>query len=475
MPAITRSASAYDPAGVGIGIVHIGLGAFHRAHQAVYLERHLNRTGGGDWGICAANIRSNRALVDQLHTRGYRYHVAEYTDSQHIRLAEVCAIREAIFAATEKSRLLERMTDPATKIVSLTVTEKGYYLSPATGELQADDPAIVHDLAAPAEPQSAPGFVLEALRRRRALGIAPFTVLSCDNMPDNGARARAAVRALAARQSPELAAFIDNDVDFPGTMVDRIVPAMTDERLQDLARLIGATDPAAVACEAFSQWFIEDRFSAGRPDWEADGVEMVTDVGPFESMKLRLLNGAHSLLAYVGLQRGFATVAEAVADPDLAALVGDYFTEAAATLTPAPGIEPERYTTALLARFANDALEHRLSQIAMDGSQKLPQRLLDGARINLENGRDISATAAAVAAWIAYVRGSNDAGATWTVDDPLAARLAACHARERDLADVVAAVLALEAIFPAALAARDDFRTAVTAAYRQLSGNAAHP
>jgi fructuronate reductase len=475
VPAITRRASTLDPAKVGIGIVHIGLGAFHRAHQAVYVERYLNRTGGGDWGICAANIRSNREIVDRLTAQGCRYHVAEYADAGHVALAEVRAIREALFAATDKRRLLARMTDPATKIVSLTVTEKGYGLSPAAGELKLDDAAVAHDLATPADPETAPGLVLEALRQRRDRGIGPFTVLCCDNMPDNGARTRHAVSALAARQSQPLQAFVQESVAFPATMVDRIVPAVTAGRLETLAELIGEADPAAVACERFSQWVIEDRFSAGRPDWEADGVEMVDDVRPFESMKLRMLNGAHSLIAYVGLHRGFDTVAEAIADPAVAALVRDFFAEAAATLAPTPGIEPEAYAAALLDRFANDALAHRLSQIAMDGSQKLPQRMLDAARINLEQGRGISATAAAVAAWIAYVRGADDAGNKWAVDDPLAVELAACHAGNRKLDDIVAAILSISAIFPAALAAHPGFRTAVTGAYTRLLADRAQP
>jgi fructuronate reductase len=232
--------------------------------------------------------------------------------------------------------------------------------------------------------------------------------------------------------------------------------------------LIGQPDRAAIACEAFSQWVIEDRFASGRPDWEAEGVEMVADVRPYETMKLRLLNGAHSLLAYVGPRRGKRTVAAAICDPPLNRLIRDYFTEAAASLAPDTGIDAHAYTQSLLRRFSNDALEHQLSQIAIDGSQKLPQRWLHGALSNLEHGRSISTTAAGVAAWMAYVRGRNDAGQTWTVDDPLAAPLRRCHDENTSSDDIVAALLDLSAVFPAALASHPSFRRDVTRAFRTM-------
>jgi fructuronate reductase len=445
--------------------VHIGLGAFHRAHQAAYLEAWLNRNGGGDWGICAANIRSNRTLVDQLRAQNCRYHVAEYADLRQVQITEVRSIHRVLFAGEDKAELLEQLTAPATRIVTLTVTEKGYYLSPANGALLRDEPDIVHDLAQPTNPGTAPGLVLEGLARRRARGLAPFTVLCCDNMPDNGRRARQAVTELAAAQSAELAAWVEDAVAFPSTMVDRIVPAVTAESSHQLDVLLGFHDPAAVACEAFSQWVIEDCFSAGRPDWESVGVEMVADVKPAETMKLRLLNGAHSLLAYRGLLRGKATVAEAIADPQLNAQLRDYFYEAGASLDRTSGLDPTAYAATLLRRFANDALAHQLRQIAMDGSQKLPQRWLDGALINIERGRSISATAEAVAAWMTYVRGIDRNGAAYRVDDPLASRLAECHRQNAAGNDVVDALLAIHDIFPERLAARRDFRDQVCHAY----------
>jgi fructuronate reductase len=278
-----------------------------------------------------------------------------------------------------------------------------------------------------------PGLLVEALRRRRASGLAPFTVLSCDNMPDNGTRTKRALSMLAAHNAGELAAWIDSAVACPSSMVDRIVPAATAESTKKLEALLGFSDPAAVACESFSQWVIEDRFVSGRPDWEPDGVEMVASVKPFETMKLRLLNGAHSLLTYVGLSRGKTTVAEAIGDPGLQSLVGRFFREAAASLDAAVRRDIDRYTSAL---------------------------------INLEHGRTIDATATALAAWMLYVRGSNDRGRTWQVDDPLAAKLAQCHDRPK-ADEIVDSLLAMQEIFSARLRRRDDFRNAVRRAYSE--------
>lgn len=466
VPAVTVSRSSYSPATVGIGIVHLGLGAFHRAHQAFYIENWLRRNGGGNWGICAASIRSNAALVDQMTARDCRFHVAAYADRNDVQLSEIHSIRRAIFAGDDQEALFDQLTAPATRIVTLTVTEKAYCLNPASGELMTGAPQIAADIAQPSRPRTAPGILVEALRRRRAAGVAPFTVLSCDNMPDNGSRTKRALSTLAAQHSDELATWIDSDVACPSCMVDRIVPAVTTASANEVDALLGFSDPAAVACEAFSQWVIEDRFSLGRPDWEAEGVQMVADVKPFEAMKLRLLNGAHSLLAYAGLHRGKTTVAEAIDDPGLNALVRSFFDEAAATLDQTAVGDSNQYQSALLARFRNDALNHRLGQIAMDGSQKIPQRWLEAALINLTRGRTIEATAEGVAAWGLYVRGGDNRGRRWPVDDPLASRLAQCH--QRQSADqTIDALLAIREIFPAELSGREDFRQAIRRAYQE--------
>jgi len=469
MPIVTRVPSTGPVR--EIGIVHLGLGAFHRAHQAVYLQRHLNRQGESDWGLCSANLRSNRTLVDQLREQDGRYHVAEYRDREQVTLREIGVVRQALYVGEggdELPVLLQRMTEPQTRIVTLTVTEKGYCLNPATGQLRTEDPAIVHDIAHPQAPRTAPGIVLEALRRRRAAGIPAFTVLCCDNMPDNGQRTRQAVSGLAAMQDAGLAQWVNEHVAFPGCMVDRIVPAMDGESFARLEQQLDCHDRAAVVCESFSQWVIEDHFPLGRPDWEEEGVQMVDDVRPFETMKLRMLNGSHSLLAYVGLLVGHASVFEAMNDADLARFIERYMTqEAAPTLDMPAGIDLVRYAHDLKARFANDSLQHRLRQIAMDGSQKLPQRWLLGAQQLLEDGRGIACTALGIAAWIHYCTQPLPGGSTQAIDDPLSATFADLAGRFEG-ASLVDAFLDLDEVFPAALSAHEAFRAAVHGAYSDL-------
>lgn len=454
-----------------IGIVHLGLGAFHRAHQAVYLQRHLNRQGQSDWGLCSANLRSNRTLVDQLRTQDGRYPVAEYRDREQVTLREIGVVRQALYVGEgghELEQLLQRMAAPQTRIVTLTVTEKGYCLNPATGQLRTEDPAIVHDIAHPQAPRTAPGIVLEALRRRRAAGIPAFTVLCCDNMPDNGQRTRQAVSELAAMRDAGLAQWVNEHVAFPGCMVDRIVPAMDGESFARLEQQLDCHDRAAVVCESFSQWVIEDHFPLGRPDWEVEGVQMVDDVRPFETMKLRMLNGSHSLLAYVGLLVGHASVFEAINDADLARFIERYMTqEAAPTLDMPAGIDLVRYAHDLKARFANDSLQHRLRQIAMDGSQKLPQRWLLGAQQLLDDGRGIACTALGIAAWIHYCTQPLPGAPAQAIDDPLSATFADLAGRFEGAA-LVDAFLDLDEVFPAVLSAHAAFRAAVHGAYGDL-------
>ncbi|MDN3559288.1 mannitol dehydrogenase family protein [Vreelandella neptunia] len=461
-----------------IGIVHLGLGAFHRAHQAVYLERYRQRSGDGEWGVCSANLRSSVGLVDGLRAAGHRYHVAEYADSKNITLREIGVIEEALFSgrdadghwSRDREALLARMASVDTRIVTLTVTEKGYFLNPASGELRVDDPMIIGDIASPQQPRTAPGLLVEALAQRRDAGLAPFTVLSCDNMPDNGKRTRQAVVQLAEHRDAELASWIASEVAFPCSMVDRIVPAMTDADFERLASL-GVTDPNAVVCEAFTQWVVEDNFPQGRPNWEAEGVEMVADVAPFETMKLRMLNGSHSLLAYLGALAGIETVYEGINNAELRALLRRYMIEEAApTLEMPEGIDLDAYADSLLERFANDSLRHRLQQIAMDGSQKLPQRWLSGALERSTAGQSSPCVALGIAAWIRYTAGQDLQGNSYPVDDPLTKRFAELHQRHgSDPSALVAAYLAMDDVVPSELAAYKGFVQAVLVAYQALT------
>lgn len=461
-----------------IGIVHLGLGAFHRAHQAVYLERYRQRSGDGGWGVCSANLRSSIDLVDSLRDANYRYQVAEYADSQTLTLREIGVIEEALFSGRDaagnwgrdRGALLARLAAPSTRIVTLTVTEKGYFLNPSSGELRLDDPMVAGDIASPGEPRTAPGLLVEALARRHAAGVAPFTVLSCDNMPHNGQRTRRAVIRLAEQRSAELAEWIAEQVAFPCSMVDRIVPAMTDADFERLAD-VGVDDSHAVVGEAFSQWVVEDNFPAGRPSWETEGVEMVANVAPFETMKLRMLNGSHSLLAYLGALAGIETVFEGVSQPALRAFLRRYMLEEAApTLDMPEGTDLVAYADSLLTRFANDSLRHRLQQIAMDGSQKLPQRWLSGALERVDAGQASPYVALGMAAWIRYTASHDLQGQSYPVDDPMAKRLAELHQTHGAHPEaLVNAFLAIDEVVPAQLAANQPFVNAVISSYRALT------
>ncbi len=340
-----------------------------------------------------------------------------------MRTRIIGSILSVLDAGTQRDALLAAMTDARTRIVSLTVTEKGYCHDPATGALRPDHPDIVHDLAHPEAPRSAPGLIVRALELRRDAGIAPFTVLSCDNLPANGRTTSRIIRGFAALRSPALAEHIERNVDFPSSMVDRIVPATTDDDRALVASAIGCEDAWPVVTEPFTQWVIEDRFRHGRPDLASVGAQLVDNVEPFELMKLRMLNGSHSTLAYLGFLSGYQYVSEAIADPDLNQLIGGLMTyEAIPTLSIARD-ELLVYRDRLLERFTNPRLKHRTYQIAMDGSQKLPQRLLGTIRDRLRQGQPVTRLALGVAAWMRYVTGVDEAGNRIEVQDPLSARL----------------------------------------------------
>jgi fructuronate reductase len=340
------------------------------------------------------------------------------------------------------------MADPATRIVSLTVTEKGYCHAPQTGELDEAHPDIVHDLASPQAPHSAAGFLVEALARRKQAGAPPFTILCCDNLSANGRTVQRIVTRFAALRSKDLAHWIEDRAAFPSTMVDRIVPETTDADRAAVSSALGMTDAWPVVTEPFTQWIVEDRFASGRPDFAAAGVQLVSDVTPFEHMKLRLLNASHSALAYLGYLAGYETVADTMKDPSYRRLVGGLMDDAATTLKMPPGADVAAYKRALLERFDNPALRHRTWQICMDGSQKLPQRLLGTIRDRLAAGTPIDRLAMGVAGWMRYVTGVDEQGKPIDVRDPLSARLKA-------IADE--AGMAAERLAPALVGVREIF------------------
>lgn len=401
---------AYDRTAQGCGIVHLGIGAFHRAHQAVYADDAMN-AGDRDWAITGVSLRSHR-VGDQLGPQDGLYTVTE-RDGGGDAVRLIGAVRRVLIAPDQPAAVVAAIAAPATRIVSLTVTEKGYWRT-RDGRI---DPALP-DFAG--SPVSLYGFLAEGLARRRAAGGGGLTLVSCDNLAGNGRVLETLLRAVLEERGDGLVGWFDRYCTCPSTMVDRIVPATTDADRAAIAVRIGVADEAAVVAEPFRQWVIEDRFAAGRPHWEAGGAEFVTDVAPYEVAKLRMLNGAHSALAYLGLARGLDFVHQAVADPMIGPVVERLMREEAATsLTAVPGLDLGRYATRLLARFANPALRHRLMQIASDGSQKISDRWLDTLEAQKRDGRQCPAILRALAAWIDHVRGERG-----PVDDPDAAALA---------------------------------------------------
>ena len=463
----------YDRDAVGIGIVHLGLGAFHRAHMAVYVDELL-AMGAGDWAIAGVSLRS-AGVHDALAPQDGLYTVVE-RGPEGPRCRVIGSVKQVLVAPASPEAVLEQMESPATRIVSLTVTEKGYCHSPATGALDETHPDILHDLGDLDAPKSAIGFLVSALDRRRRADRPPFTVLSCDNLPSNGDTARGIVQRFADLVDPALGRWVEDHVAFPNTMVDRIVPATTDADRDAVAAALGCRDAWPVVTEPFRQWVIEDRFCDGRPDWDAAGAQLAEDVAPFELMKLRLLNGAHSSLAYLGYLAGYETVSDAMADPNMAAFIRRLMDEEVTpTLTVPPGTDLAAYKDALIERFRNPALQHRTWQIAMDGSQKLPQRLLGTVHDRLAAGQPIDGLALGIAAWMRYVTGADEQGNPIDVRDPLADQLRdrARQAGDGDAAALAASLLQLEAVFGTDLPATDTFVGPVTAALSSLlSGGA---
>lgn len=455
-------------------IVHLGCGAFHRAHQAVYTHHFLELTGE-NWGLCEVNLMSGNGqkLIENLKKQHFLYTVAE-KGAEATELKIIGAVKEALHPKIDGiDAVLHAMSRPETAIVSLTVTEKGYCIDAASGQLDLNNALIQQDLANPHTPNSAIGYIVEALRLRREQGLQAFTVMSCDNLRENGHAAKAAVLGLAKARSPVLAEWIEANVSFPCTMVDRIVPAATAETLQDIAEKLGVYDPCAIACEPFSQWIIEDNFVNGRPDWDKVGAQFVGDVVPFEMMKLRMLNGSHSFLAYLGYLGGYETISETMAE---AAYRHAAFTlmmqEQAPTLSMPDDIDLHAYATLLIERFSNPALCHRTWQIAMDGSQKLPQRLLDPVRFHLRQGSDWQHLALGIAGWMRYTQGIDEKGQPIDVVDPLSAEFQRINQHYQGVGRV-AALLELTTIFGHDLVQNDAFVSAVTRAYQQLNDQGA--
>jgi len=436
----------YDPQALDVGIVHLGIGAFHRAHQAIYTDDAIANAGGA-WGICGVSLRSPD-VRERMRPQDGLYTAVQKSRSGVARRV-VGSVREVLFLGDERARVDARLAAPATRIVTLTVTEKGYCHDPATGRLNLGHPDIVHDLAHPEAPASVAGLLVRALAARRASGAGPLTIVCCDNLPHNGAVLKGVVAAFAAERDAELARWIDDHVAFPSTMVDRIVPATTEADVADNDAALGLHDAAPVVFEPFEQWVIEDAFATPRPAWDAGGAQYVADVAPFEAMKLRLLNASHSAFAYLGFLAGHAYIYQVAAQPDFVAFMRRFMAdEVTPTLTLPAGTDLAAYREALVERFGNPALPHRTQQIAMDGSQKLPQRLLATVRDNLAAGRSVRLATLAVAGWMRYVAGIDESGRPIAVSDPFAKQFAEIAAAHRgDPAGLARGLLSLRAIF----------------------------
>ena len=440
------------------GIVHFGPGAFHRAHQAEYIDRLL--ASDPRWGIAAVSLRS-AGTIDGLKAQDGRYTLAILDSEPSFR---TIGAHRQFFGPGEGAAVRALLAEPNVKLVTTTVTEKGYCLG-GDGSLDFAHPDIVHDLADPAQPVSIVGWLVLGLADRRASAMAPFTPLCCDNMVSNGRKLGRAVAAFARRLDPALADWIEAEVRFPDTMVDSITPATDDALRARVAEATGWADAIPVSREAYSAWIVEDILPDDAPDLASAGVTMAPDVGAWERAKLRILNGAHSTLAYLGLLIGHETVADAMNDPALAAFVERLMREdIIPSLHPSP-LDLPAYAGAILQRFRNPAIRHRLSQIAWDGTQKLPYRLVDPIGEALEEGRSVARLAVPLAAWMLFVERQARAGVE--IVDPLGGQLAAIGRRE----DAAEGLLALRQVFAARVAENERFRGALfEAAARMRAG-----
>ncbi len=410
----------YDRGRLARGSVHLGLGAFHRAHQALYTEAAI-RQGDERWGIVGVSLRDPRT-VQALASQDHLYSVTE-REGDESTTRVVGAVVQALYAPGALPRVIAALADPAVAVVTCTVTEKGYSQNPSTSDLDTEDADIRHDLCHPDAPASTLGVLAAGIRRRPA--GAPLSVVCCDNLSANGDTLRRLLTQYAGLIDPALARRIRDEIALPNSMVDRIVPAATPASLAWAQRRLGLRDEAAIVCERFTQWVIEDCFAGPRPAWEAGGAVLTADVRPYQAMKLRLLNGTHSAIAYAGQLCGFDSVAAAMADPVVGAFAHGVMQDLRATVDAPAGFDVGRYCGELLRRFANPALAHRTAQIAMDGTQKVPVRWLPALRESASAGIERPCLERALAAWLHYLRSDGDAsGEPLSIRDPGAPALA---------------------------------------------------
>ncbi|MGR6963311.1 mannitol dehydrogenase family protein [Geodermatophilus sp. URMC 61] len=424
----------YDRSRLRAGIVHLGVGAFHRSHQAMYVDRLLEQGQAQDWAICGVGVLpSDRGMADTMAAQDCLYTLVVKHADGTFEPRVVGSIVEYLLAPDDPDAVVEKMAAETTRIVSLTVTEGGYNIAAVTGEFDATHPDVVADLRPGAALRTSFGLVTEALVRRRDRGLAPFTVVSCDNIQHNGDVARRSFAAFARLRDPELGAWVEREVPFPNSMVDRITPATTDEDRAEVARRFGVEDRWPVVCEPFTQWVLEDRFGLGRPPLEDAGVQVVEDVDPYERMKLRLLNASHQGLAYLGRLAGYRLVHDTAQDPLFQSfLLGYMEREATPTLRPVPGIDLDAYRKELIARFSNPHIRDTLARLAFDGSERLTKWLLPVVRDNLAAGGEVRRSAAVVAGWARYSEGVDEQGQPIEIADRRRDTLMVTALRQRE-------------------------------------------
>ncbi|MEM8750284.1 MAG: mannitol dehydrogenase family protein [Pseudomonadota bacterium] len=456
---------SYDRSALSPGILHIGLGNFHRAHQAIYLDRLFSMGEGHDWAITGASLRGNdKAVRADLQKQDWLSTVVELEPSG--LTARICGAM-INYVDVDADAVIAAMSDPAIRIVSLTITEGGYYLDAMTGGFDADHPDIRHDIENPDKPETVFGCIIAALKSRRDAGVDPFTIMSCDNLPENGLVARNAVVGLAASQSPDTGAWIEQNVAFPNSMVDCITPATSPREIELVATQFGVDDARPVVCEPFRQWVLEDTFPGGRPALEKVGVEFVDDVAPYELMKLRILNGGHATIAYPAGLLDIHFVHDAMSN-DLVSGFLDKLerTEIIPTVPDIPGVSKEDYFAKVVERFSNEAIGDTIPRLCHDGSNRQPKFILPAIEARLAAGLPVAGLALESALWCRYCYGESESGATIAPNDPAWDRLKAqaIEARENALAwlemkDIYGA-LADNAVF------RDAFRSALEALWR---------
>ena len=421
----------YDRKAVTNGIVHIGVGGFHRAHQALYIDDYLaqeiarsqhsnHKPGNSHWGICGVGLlKGDEKMRDILHSQNGLYTLVERSPEKDTARI-IGAITQYLFAPDNPQTVIDTLANPQCRIVTLTITEGGYYIVEGTGEFDADHPTIQHDLQHPNQPIGGYGFLTAALNRRRQNGASPFTVLSCDNIQGNGNVVGKMLTAFATLQNPELGQWIAKNVAFPNSMVDRITPATTPADIQMVSDQFGIQDGWPVVAEPFIQWVVEDNFCAGRPDWESVGVQMTDDVHPYEMMKIRLLNASHLLVGYLGSLLGYTYTSEAMANDLIRAATKRLMDEVTPTLQLLPGINITAYKHTLIERFSNPKVRDQLSRLCLNSSDKLPKFLLGSLRDKLKQGGSIDYLSLTMAAWFRYLNGADEQGQPLPVDDPMA-------------------------------------------------------